>query len=275
MVKRGLIVIPACNEAAPLKSFFPRLKATLREMSQEADILVIDDGSSDDTSQVSRDLDCQVHRHEENEGCGKCIREGCQRCRDGSYDFFVSMDADGQHDPSFLPSLLGKLDQGYNFVTASRYHPQSQRISTPLDRDLLNVACLSIMHAITGWHISDPLTGFWVVDQTIVGFLASHLAQSRYGIRLEALIKMWYLLDPKPHLGEIPHPAVYAGSDGSGGYINRVYSPDREAERILRFTDHAGHILAALRDVTHERPHLREEIENRIFRWREAQGNGM
>jgi len=260
-----LIAIPACNEALPLEHFLPRLQGIVKKLDFKTTILVVDDGSTDNTAQVVAKYGCKLLRNDGNRGLGYSLRKAYQTVEDEEYDFLVTMDSDGQHDPGLLPHALASLQKGYDLITCSRYHPDSERFSPPLDRDLLNIAVTSMMYAVTGWHhLTDPLTGFWCMNNHIASFLAHELKLERYGTCLEALIKMWYLLDPKPKLAEIPHPAIYA-NNGSG-YLNRVYSPAQMEDRIDRFGTHAKHILAALFDVQsvgHD-----EAIQMAIAEWR-------
>ena len=268
--KKGLIVVPACNEEQSLVCFLPKLWHTLGGLAEyTADILVIDDGSTDCTSEMAQDHRCRVVRHEVNLGIGNSLRHGYRECSDGEYEFLISMDSDGQHDPDFLPMMLSTLFEGFGLVTGSRYHPDSQRFSPPLDRDLLNIACLSMVQGVTGWqHLTDALTGFWAMTKATARFLAEHITQERYGSCLEGLVKLWYLMEPRPHLAELPHPAIYENLP------TREYSPSNLDSRLERFKDHASHIFHALHEVIVKKPELRGEIDQRTMAWRRRQKNG-
>ena len=156
-----LIDIAACNEALSLDQFLPRLLRATEDLP--GDILVIDDGSSDSTSEVSKKYGCMVVRNKENFGVGTSLRRGYKVAVKDDYDVVISMDADGQHDQDFLGKMLDEIYGGADIVMASRYHPDSERIEVPLDRDLLNVAVAAQMRIVTGWKITDPLCGFWAM----------------------------------------------------------------------------------------------------------------
>lgn len=248
-MKRGVVIIPACNEAPSLEHFLPRLQGAIRQLDGlTIDIFVIDDGSTDNTARVVQEKKVKSLRSATNQGLGLSLRRGYAYAVEGGYDFLVSMDSDGQHDPNVLAAVIEQLRQGADLVTASRYHPESERFRPPIDRDLLNIAFTAIIHATTGWkHISDPLTGFWAMHQHVAKFLAENLKLERYGTCLEGLVKLWHLMEPRPKLIEVPHPAIY--TNAGSGFLNRVYSPANLEDRIDRFGTHALHVIRALQDV--------------------------
>ncbi len=265
---KTLIIIPACNEAVSLLHFLPRLKGEVKKITDtEISIAVIDDGSNDDTSKVVQNSGCRLVRNDVNRGLGSSLRRGYTIAVEENYNFLISMDSDGQHDPIFLKHIIKELLSGVDLVTASRYHPDSMRYNPPLDRDLLNISVTAMMQSVTGWrHLTDPLTGFWGMTQRIADFLSKNLKFERYGTCLEGLIKLWYLLDnPKPNLKEVPHPAIY--SNTNGGFLNRIYSPGNMEDRLDRFGTHARHILDALLDIQAAGYGL--EIESAVRAWRQ------
>lgn len=261
---KALIVVAACNEAASLDQFLPRLRMVTSGLPERCDILVIDDGSSDKTTKVSRKHGCLVLRNPKNMGIGISLRQGYCKSMKENYEIVVTMDADGQHDEKFLALMLEEIKQGADIVIASRYHSDSERIGVPLDRDLLNIAVTAQMRVVTGWRITDPLSGFWMMNRRCLEFALRHGRQSRYGVHLEHLIKFWYLAKPRPKLVEIAHPAIY-GNHGTLALLTREYSPSNQEARVERFGTHALHILEALEDVRRLHPEVDEEIEKR--RW--------
>src|SRR5437773_2126782 len=100
--ERALVIVPAYNEQQSLP-------VTLEELGAAApglDVLVVDDGSRDETSKVARDRGVAVVRHAVNLGVGGALQTGFRYAVARGYDIGVQLDADGQHDPSFLESLI-------------------------------------------------------------------------------------------------------------------------------------------------------------------------
>ncbi|WP_298435521.1 glycosyltransferase family 2 protein [Ottowia sp.] len=107
------IVLPAKNEA---KSIAMTL-AGIRQRHPQAQILVINDGSTDDTAAVAATAGATVITHPYSKGNGAAIKTGA---RAAGGDVIVFMDADGQHDPADIPRLLARLDAGYDMVVGAR-----------------------------------------------------------------------------------------------------------------------------------------------------------
>ncbi len=107
------IVIPAHNEAQVIGSVIDRLRAA--ELG-DLEILVVDDGSSDDTAGVSQTHGARVIRHPYNIGNGAAVKTGLRAARG---QFIVLMDGDGQHDPGEIPTLVRDLD-AYHMVVGAR-----------------------------------------------------------------------------------------------------------------------------------------------------------
>jgi glycosyltransferase involved in cell wall biosynthesis len=103
------IVIPAKNEADAIGTAV----AGAKKEYPEAEIIVVDDGSSDDTAKVAEQAGAKVVRHPESLGNGAAVKAGA---RAASGDIIAFMDGDGQHDAAEFGKLLEKLDQGYDMV---------------------------------------------------------------------------------------------------------------------------------------------------------------
>lgn len=107
------IILPAKNEAANLRL----LLAKLTGQHPGAEIIVVDDGSTDETAEVCRSAGVRVVSHPYSLGNGAAIKTGA-RCAKG--DVLVFMDADGQHDPADITRLLAKMDEGYEMAVGAR-----------------------------------------------------------------------------------------------------------------------------------------------------------
>ncbi len=102
--QRLAIVIPAYNEARGIRAV---VEAVLQ---QHASVIVVDDGSGDDTVAQLDGLPVTLVRHRQRQGKGAALRSGFRAARDAGFTTVVTMDADGQHDPADLPRLLAASD---------------------------------------------------------------------------------------------------------------------------------------------------------------------
>jgi len=114
-VDRVLVIIPALNEEATVAEVVASVSGHL-----DADILVVDDGSRDLTAERAVAAGATVLRHPFNLGVGAALRTGFQYARDEGYQIAVQLDADGQHDPAAIATLLAALDDA-DFVIGSRF----------------------------------------------------------------------------------------------------------------------------------------------------------
>ncbi len=146
------IVLPAKNEAGSLAPLVSQLRAYV----PGAEILLIDDGSADDTRRMALDLGVGIITHPYSLGNGAAIKAGA---RAASGDILVFMDADGQHNPADIPRLLAKFEEGYSMVVGAR-SPSSQ---ASRGRALANGLYNRLASLITGHTILDLTSGFRAV----------------------------------------------------------------------------------------------------------------
>ncbi|ACS89077.1 glycosyltransferase family 2 protein [Thermococcus sibiricus] len=126
---KTLIVIPAYNEELTIGSVVALAK-------KFGDVLVVDDGSFDRTSEIAREAGAVVIRHEVNKGKGQALRTGFEYALSKEYDVVVTLDADGQHNPDEIPLLLEPIVKGKaDLVIGSRYLNGSKK-KIPLYRRL-------------------------------------------------------------------------------------------------------------------------------------------
>ena len=146
------IVLPAKNEAAALAGILPRL----REAHPGAQILVIDDGSTDETRETCTRSGVEVISQPYSMGNGAAIKRGA---RAATGDVIVFMDADGQHDPSLIDRLVRRLDEGFDMVVGARDWSGQAGVS----RGLANAFYNWLASRITGFQVKDLTSGFRAV----------------------------------------------------------------------------------------------------------------
>lgn len=114
--KKVLIIIPAWNEAGSIADVVTEVRGELPGV----DIIVVDDGSQDDTALRAADAGAIVARLPFNLGVGGAMRTGYRYARDHGYDVAIQVDADGQHDPRYIPKLVDALDD-HDLVIGARF----------------------------------------------------------------------------------------------------------------------------------------------------------
>ncbi len=146
------VILPAKNEAEGLRRTLP----ALRERMPAAEIIVVDDGSTDDTAQVAFVLGATVLSSPYSMGNGAAIKRGARAARGG---ILIFMDADGQHDPACIETLLAKLDEGYDMVVGARDWAGQAGVH----RGAANAFYNWLASRMTGFDVKDLTSGFRVV----------------------------------------------------------------------------------------------------------------
>ena len=149
-----LIVIPALNEAETIGRVIDDAIETLR-----ADVLVIDDGSTDATAGVARAAGATVLSHPFNLGVGGAIRTGLRYAALRGYERVVQIDADGQHLPSEAARLLARLDDdGVDLVVGSRFAAGYARTAAGYDVSLLRRLSMRMLSRLVSRRLHTPIS---------------------------------------------------------------------------------------------------------------------
>lgn len=146
------IVIPARNEAESLSEILPRLTS----LNADTEIIVVDDGSVDTTSDVCVKFGVQLLRHPYPKGNGAAIKTGARAAKG---DVLIFMDADGQHKPEDIPALLEKFREGYDMVVGARQSGSQASLHRAVANDVFS--------RFASWMVMQPIadltSGFRVV----------------------------------------------------------------------------------------------------------------
>ena len=146
------IILPAKNEAPALTALLPQLRAA----HPDAEIIVVDDGSTDDTRSVCKSSGIQCLSSPYSMGNGAAIKRGA---RAASGDTLVFMDGDGQHDPADIKRLLDQLNRGYDMVVGARDWGSQAGVGRGVANTLYNW----LATRMTGHPILDLTSGFRAV----------------------------------------------------------------------------------------------------------------
>lgn len=164
-----MVIVPALNEAANL----PRVVAELRRVIPEARVLIVDDGSTDETAEMLPGLGVEWLAMPERVGVGGAVRAGIRYAARHGCRFVVRVDGDGQHRASDIRRLLSPaLAGGADAVCGSRFldRPRRRRGLRRASQAGL-AACLSLL---TGRAVTDPTSGFWVFGPRAIRLLSRH-----------------------------------------------------------------------------------------------------
>lgn len=146
------IVIPARNEAEGLSRLLPALVETM----PGAEIIVVDDGSSDDTYAQCMNFPIRVAKHPYPMGNGAAIKSGSRLAKG---DILIFMDADGQHKPADIPALLEKFREGYDMVVGARVSGSHAGVHRAVANDVFS----RLASWMVGNRVADLTSGFRVV----------------------------------------------------------------------------------------------------------------
>lgn len=167
---RLLVVIPAHNEGESLGSVVTRIRTHV----PSADVLVIDDGSSDNTDTVAREAGALVISLPHNLGIGAATQTGYIFAHEMGYDVVARVDADGQHDPAEIPRLISALsEERVDAAVGSRFVEGGSH-ATSFVRRLGIWILANLISLITRQKVTDPTSGFQVVNQKALAVWARH-----------------------------------------------------------------------------------------------------
>ncbi|MCF7888233.1 MAG: glycosyltransferase family 2 protein [Candidatus Omnitrophica bacterium] len=184
-------IIPAYNEAHVLDDFLSKIK------EKGLSILVIDDGSADNTYQVAKRYSDIAIKNQKNFGKGLSLRKGIDYLINNKYfDYLITMDADGQHSPDDLDKFIGEAKQGSLFVIGNRMENPEQM---PKTRIITNHFMSWLISKIVKQDIPDTQCGYRLVKREVIENLT--IKTKKFEIESEMLInasRLGYLIKSIP-----------------------------------------------------------------------------
>lgn len=156
-----IVTIPAYNEAKTLGKVISEIKSVMGEKQK---ILVVDDGSTDNTAAVAKKSGAIVVSHPHNMGLAQTFRTEMKKCLELKADKIVHIDSDGQYDARDIPALLKELKNS-DLVLGSRFAGEIEYM--PLIKRIGNIAFSKVISHITGEKVSDGQTGFRAFNRAI------------------------------------------------------------------------------------------------------------
>lgn len=173
------VLIPGYNEAKTIGQIVSKARKII------SNIIVVDDGSTDNTSQIAKDAGAIVIRHEVNKGKGAALRTGFQYALEHDFQAVITMDSDGQHDVNDIPNFLNALyEKKADIVIGSRM----KDISTmPAIRKITNKLTSFIGSLLMHQRVDDSQSGFRLITSDVLRSIT--LETDRYEMESEILIK--------------------------------------------------------------------------------------
>lgn len=218
------VVLPAFNEAACIGRLLEHLHEDLNDANQPFTVTLVDDGSSDGTSEVAKahatGMDLRIIRHERNRGLGATLRDGlvAAAAQAAPRDILITMDADDTHTPGLILRMTRMIHEGHDVVIASRYQPGSRTIGVPAYRRALSYfgsLLFRLVFPIRG--VRDFTCGYRayraeVIQQALQQYGDSFLDQDGFQCMVDVLLKL-----RRMHLifGEVPFILRYDIKEGA------------------------------------------------------------
>ena len=167
---RHVAVVPAYNESGAIAD----VVRSLRQRAPEFDVIVVDDGSTDDTAVRAQEAGAVVVTLPFNLGIGGAVQTGFVYALEHGYDFMAQVDGDGQHDPAELRKLVAAIDvaAGPDMVCGSRFVGQERTYDAPLSRRTGIRLFALVLSRMVGQRITDPTSGFRLYNRRAIRLFA-------------------------------------------------------------------------------------------------------
>jgi glycosyltransferase involved in cell wall biosynthesis len=173
------VVIPTYNESRAIGELVKKIR------QQDLEVLVVDDGSQDNTFQIAQDSGARVLRNPGNMGKGASLNRGFRYALENDFEAVITMDGDGQHRCEDIPYFirLAKYSSGAMFIGNRMFQTQNM----PLIRVLTNKFMSWLISRISGQQIPDTQCGFRLIKKEVLEKIS--LQSSKFEIESELIIK--------------------------------------------------------------------------------------
>jgi len=207
------ILVPAYNAAEYLDELFTRIA----NVDNLKNVLVVNDGSKDNTLEVCKIFDVEVIDLKENQGKGSALKKGFESIlAKGDIDFFLTVDADLQHDVSCIPDFIKEMDNSSAaIVIGSRLHDKKEM---PKARVFSNTVTSWLVSKLAGQKITDSQSGYRLIKTDVLRNI--YLVYNNYEMESELLIKA---SRGGFKISSVPIPTIYNGEKSSINVLFDTY----------------------------------------------------
>ena len=206
--KSFLIFIPVYNEASSISEILGKIGKS----TPTYEILVIDDGSTDDTPELlKKEENIHLIQHSQNEGYGKTLIDGFNFAINRKFDYIITLDSDEQHQPEEIVKFTKAVEtEDWDIVSGSRYLQKSrQKLNeAPEDRKKINNRITKYINRITRYELTDSFCGFKLYK--ISSLKKLNLTEYGYGMPLELWMQAW---KHQFKIKEVPVDLIYLDKD--------------------------------------------------------------
>ncbi|MFC3502429.1 glycosyltransferase family 2 protein [Micromonospora krabiensis] len=180
--KRVLIIIPALNESGSIGDVVNEVRGELPGVT----VLVVDDGSSDRTAAVAAAAGARVAKLPYNLGVGGAMRLGYRYAWEHDFDVAIQIDADGQHDPRYVPKLVDLLDDN-DLVIGARFAGEGD-YSVRGPRRWAMVMLSAVLSRVARTKLTDTTSGFRAANRRVIEMFARWYPVEYLGDTVETLV---------------------------------------------------------------------------------------
>lgn len=218
-----LALIPAFNEAAHIAD-------VIRRTSEFLPVLVVDDGSSDATAKIAQETGAEVLRQQPNQGKGKALMRGFQYAVEKNFDAVITLDADGQHDPSEIPLFL----ENFTKLKSDLVIGQRNFSQMPIVRRCSNTIGTWLFSWAIGQKVSDNQSGYRLVSRRLMQVMLQS-SESGFEYEVEMIVR-----------------CVQNGMKLAWVPIRTIYADEHSHIRPLHHVWHFFRLVAQTRKTMHD-----------------------
>lgn len=218
-----LALLPAYNEAKHLEKVLTEVKTHL------PDVLVVDDGSADNTAEIARGCGVEVLSRGYNCGKGQSLKEGYTWAMDHGYDAVIMLDSDGQHDPACIPAFIEKFRETHApLIIGARDYG-----AMPLRRRIPNQIGKALFSLAVGRTIPDNQSGYRLLNRTLMERMLQS-GEKGYHFEVEMIA---ICIAENWTIDWVPIPTIYEDEKSSQNPLDQIFGFPKmclKARRMIR-----------------------------------------